>query len=95
MSIKLYRLQSKGVVPYFAVPNFTPGLLANYQEIESKLSIRCRFVAVENQFDILNSEGPKQVGAWEYAIKNEIFYVDGNPLARGLSNKVDNEYKGS
>lgn len=77
-------LVSKGVVRYFAVSNFTPGLLAQYQAIESKSSIRCRVVAVENQFDILNGESQKHKGAWEYAIKNGISYVAWSPLARGL-----------
>jgi aryl-alcohol dehydrogenase-like predicted oxidoreductase len=77
-------LVSKGTVRYFAVSNFTPGQLANFQKIENKLSIRCRVVAVENQFDILNGEGTKHTGALEFAKQNGISFIAWSPLARGL-----------
>lgn len=77
-------LVKKGTIRYFAVSNFTPGLLATYQRLEKELSIRCRIVAVENQFDILNGEGAKHKGALAYATNNQISYIAWSPLARGL-----------
>lgn len=77
-------LVQKGVIRYFAVSNFTAGLLATYQRLENKLSNRCRVVAVENQFDILNGEGTKHAGALSYATNHQISFIAWSPLARGL-----------
>lgn len=77
-------LVSKGSIRYFAVSNFTPGLLAHYQKLEDKFSIRSRVIAVENQYDILNGENKSYMGVLEYAQKSGISFVAWSPLARGL-----------
>ena len=72
------------LVHYFAVSNFNPQQLALYQEVEEKLSIRCRVLAVQNNFDILNGEAAGYQGTLEYAAQADITYIAWSPLALGL-----------
>ena len=74
----------QGVVRYFAVSNFTVEQLAAYKEAERKLSVRCRVIAVQNQFDPLHGEAADRPGVLEYAARNGIAFVPWSPLARGL-----------
>lgn len=76
-------LVSRNVIRYFAVSNFTADQLAIYRAVEGNTSIRCRAVAVQNQFDILNGES-RFPGMLEYAARTGVSFVAWSPLARGL-----------
>jgi aryl-alcohol dehydrogenase-like predicted oxidoreductase len=77
-------LVRQGAVRYFAVSNFTVEQLTAYKEAERKLSVRCRVIAVQNQFDPLHGEAADRPGVLEYAARNGIAFVPWSPLARGL-----------
>ena len=79
-------LVQRDLIRYFAVSNFTVDQLKSYQEIEKKISIRTRALAVQNQFDILNGEGSEYAGTGvlEYAARTGMSYVAWAPLARGV-----------
>ncbi|NSW89126.1 MAG: aldo/keto reductase [Firmicutes bacterium] len=77
-------LVKRDLIRYFAVSNFTPVQLSMYKMVEEKMSIRCRIIAVQNQFDILNGENEKQKGTLAYAAESGISYIAWSPLARGL-----------
>lgn len=77
-------LVSKGVIRYLGVSNFTVLNLATYLQWEDKLTPRCRVVAVENQFDILNGESSKHPGVLKFANDKKISFIAWSPLARGL-----------
>jgi aryl-alcohol dehydrogenase-like predicted oxidoreductase len=77
-------LVSRDLVRYFAVSNFTADQLALYQAAEGSASTRCRVLAVQNRFDILNGESENYAGALEYAAREGISFVAWSPLARGL-----------
>jgi aryl-alcohol dehydrogenase-like predicted oxidoreductase len=77
-------LISKDLVRYFGVCNFSIEQLSLYQAIEKNMSIRCRVVAVQNQFDVLNGESQSYKGVLEYASCIGISFVAWSPLARGL-----------
>lgn len=76
-------LVQQDLVRYFAVSNFTADQLRLYQAAEQSLSIRCRVVAVQNQYDILNFE-TNQPGVLDYCQQNGVSFVAFSPLARGL-----------
>ncbi len=76
-------LVQQDLIRYFAVSNFTVDQLRLYQAAEQNLSIRSRFIAVQNQFDILNSE-TEQPGVLDYCQRTGISFVAFSPLARGL-----------
>jgi len=76
-------LVRQDLVRYFAVSNFTVDQLRLYQAVEKSISTRCRVVAVQNQYDILNFE-LNQPGVLDYCQKNGISFVAFSPLARGL-----------
>jgi aryl-alcohol dehydrogenase-like predicted oxidoreductase len=71
------------LVRYFAVSNFTVDQLRLYQAAEQSLSVRCRVTAVQNQYDILNTE-LYQPGVLEFCRQSGISFVAFSPLARGL-----------
>ncbi|MFZ5917363.1 MAG: aldo/keto reductase [Chloroflexota bacterium] len=77
-------LVSRGLVRYFAVSNFTVDQLALYRAVERSLSVRCRVLAVQNQFDILNGEAAGYPGVLAYAAQAGLSFVAWSPLARGL-----------
>jgi len=77
-------LVSRDRVRYFGVSNFAVDQLALYRAVEQSASVRCRVLAVENQFDILNGESAQRPGVLEYAARTGISFVAWSPLARGL-----------
>jgi 1-deoxyxylulose-5-phosphate synthase len=77
-------LVSRGVVRYFAVSGASVSQLRMFQAAEKQLSPRCRVVAVQNQYDILNGESPDWAGAYSYAANHGISFIGFFPLARGL-----------
>jgi len=77
-------LVSSDVVRYFAISNFTVDDLKGYQALEEKFSIRCRPVAVQNQYDIVRGESEKCAGMLEYAAQDGISFIGWSPLALGL-----------
>lgn len=77
-------LVRRDLVRYFAVSNFTVDQLALYRAIEQGASVRCRMVAVQNQFDILHGESAKHPGVLAYAAQTGLSFIAWSPLARGL-----------
>jgi 1-deoxyxylulose-5-phosphate synthase len=77
-------LVRQDVVRYFGVSNFTIGQLRAYQDAEKLLSPRCRIVAVQNQFDILNGQNTDKPWVLEYSALERISFVAYSPLALGL-----------
>jgi aryl-alcohol dehydrogenase-like predicted oxidoreductase len=77
-------LVKQDLIRYFAVSNFTVEQIKAYRTIESKMTVRSRIVAVQNQFDILHGESGPQEGVQEYASGMGISYIAWSPLARGL-----------
>ncbi len=77
-------LVRRDLVRHFAVSNYTPEQLSVYQAVEEKASIRCRVVAVQNQFDILQGEVYMPADVLAYAARTGISFVAWSPLARGL-----------
>jgi aryl-alcohol dehydrogenase-like predicted oxidoreductase len=77
-------LVSRDLVRYFAVSNFTVDQLELYRAVEHSTSVRCRMLAVQNQFDLLHGESERYQGVLKYAARAGISYVAWSPLARGL-----------
>jgi 1-deoxyxylulose-5-phosphate synthase len=77
-------LVRQDVARYFGVSNFGVAQLRAYREVEVTLSARCRMVAVQNQFDILNGESAEKPGVLDYAAYERIAFVAYSPLALGL-----------
>jgi aryl-alcohol dehydrogenase-like predicted oxidoreductase len=77
-------LVREDLVRYFGVSNFTVDQLRLYRAAEEHLSCRCRVVAVQNQFDLLNGESARHPGVLAYAAEHGISFVAWSPLARGL-----------
>jgi aryl-alcohol dehydrogenase-like predicted oxidoreductase len=77
-------LVSRDLIRYFAVSNFTVDQLSIYRAVEASASIRCRVLAVQNQYDILAGEWETRPGVLEYAARTGISFVAWSPLARGL-----------
>ena len=77
-------LVRRDLVRYFAVSNFTVDQLALYRAMEKYLSVRCRVVAVQNQFDIIHGEPSPYAGVLDYASQVGISLVAWSPLALGL-----------
>jgi len=77
-------LVRRDLIRYFGVSNFTVEQLSIYQEVEKNTSIRCRVLAVQNQFDILHGESDSYPGVLEYASHVGISFIAWSPLARGL-----------
>jgi aryl-alcohol dehydrogenase-like predicted oxidoreductase len=77
-------LANRDVVRYFAVSNYTVDQLKLYRAAERNASIRCRILAVQNQFNILDGESQRHQGALEFAARTGISFVAWSPLARGL-----------
>lgn len=77
-------LVHEDLVRYFAVSNFTVDQLKLYQAAERQLSCRCRVLAVQNQFDILNAESQRSAGMLEFAAQSGVSFIAWSPLAKGL-----------
>jgi aryl-alcohol dehydrogenase-like predicted oxidoreductase len=77
-------LVHRDLVRYFAVSNYTPEQLSIYRAAEEKAGIRCRVLAVQNQFDILQGEVYMPADVLAYAARSGISFVAWSPLARGL-----------
>ena len=77
-------LISRDLVRYFAVSNHTVQQLIAYQTAERLLSPRCRILAVQNQFDIIQGENSNYAGVFDFCVKNGISFIAWSPLARGL-----------
>jgi 1-deoxyxylulose-5-phosphate synthase len=69
---------------YFGVGNLTVEQLAAYQAAEKTMSIRCRVVAVQNHYDLLNGENDTEPGVLDYCARSGPAFVAWSPLARGL-----------
>jgi len=76
-------LVGQDLVRYFGMSNSTVDQLALHRAAEESTSIRCRVLAVQNQFDILQGES-KHPGVLAYAARTGISFVAYSPLARGL-----------
>ena len=77
-------LVQQGLLRYFAVSNFTVDQVRTYQQLEAKISPRCRVLAVQNRFNILTGEAQAQAGMLDAAPGRGISFVAYEPLARGL-----------
>jgi aryl-alcohol dehydrogenase-like predicted oxidoreductase len=77
-------LVRRDLVRHFAVSNFTVDQLSLYRAAEEKTSIRCRVLAVQNQFDILQGQIHTPSDVLAYAARTGISFVAWSPLARGL-----------
>ena len=77
-------LVSKDLVRYFGVSNFSVEQLLRYKAAEKTFSLRCKMVAVQNQFDILNGESPWRLNVLEQVAGWGMSFIAWSPLARGL-----------
>ncbi len=77
-------LVTQDLVRYFAVSNFNTEQLRSYRKIEGDLSSRCRILAVQNQFDILDGESARENGVLQYCTEQGVSFVAWSPMARGL-----------
>ncbi len=75
-------LVERGWVHYLGVSNFTTGNVTTYLDVASRLSRRCRPIAVQNRFDALHGE--QHEGVLELCATDAIAYVPYSPLAQGL-----------
>ncbi len=48
------------------------------------MSARCRPLAVQNQYDLLNGEDPNRPGVLDYSAAGGMSFIAWSPLARGL-----------
>lgn len=74
------------LVRYFAVSNFTCDELSIFRAITEYNLKRCKILAVQNNFDVLQGESGKLSGkgVLEYAATNHISFIAWSPMARGL-----------
>jgi aryl-alcohol dehydrogenase-like predicted oxidoreductase len=77
-------LVQQRLIRYFAVSNFTLNQLSAYRTVADKMSVRCRILAVQNQYDLLQGEMPIRQGVLKYAAETGISFISWSPLARGL-----------
>ena len=78
-------LARQDLVRYFGVSNFTLDQVSAYRRATVADSIsRCRVVAVQNRFDVLNGESEQHPGVLAYAAREGISFVAHGPLAQGL-----------
>ncbi len=77
-------LVRQDLVRYFGVSNFSVDHLTLYRAAERSLSIRCRIVAVQNNFDILHGEKEGSCGVLDFCHRKGISLIPYGPLARGL-----------
>lgn len=72
------------LVRYFAVSNFSVNQIQYYRDLEKSISPRCRIVAVQNSYNVLDKETAENQGVLEYCASTKISFVAYSPLARGL-----------
>ena len=72
------------LVRYFAVSNFTVEQLKRIDALSSASSVRCKVLAVQNQYDILSGERTRFKGVLEYAGERGLSFIAWSPLALGL-----------
>ncbi len=77
-------LVKQDLVRYFSVSNFTVEQIRLYQSLEQQVSSRCRLLAVQNQFDILDGESANHQGVLRYAESTGMSFIAWSPMARGL-----------
>lgn len=77
-------LVKQDLVRHFAVSNFNFEQLNTYQKAQSKLSVRSRILAVQNQFDLLDGEPDAFKGVLNQANESGISFIAWSPMARGL-----------
>jgi aryl-alcohol dehydrogenase-like predicted oxidoreductase len=77
-------LVRQDLVHYFGVSNFTVQNLKDYLAVQSKMTVRSKMIAVQNQFDVLHYESEKYSGVLNYAQESGISFVAWSPLAGGL-----------
>lgn len=77
-------LVARDLIRYFAVSSMTVAELETYRAVERSLTPRCRMVAVQNRFDIVQGEASECPGVLDYAARNGMSFVAYSPLARGL-----------
>ncbi|MBP1991792.1 aldo/keto reductase [Paenibacillus eucommiae] len=75
-------LVRQNLIRYFAVSNFSVEQLAAYQKVEQAMSVRCRVLAVQNQYDIL--AGERLQGVLDHAKGTGVSFIPWSPMARGL-----------
>jgi len=74
-------LMRQDLVRYFGMSNYTVDQVSLYQ---SAAPLRCRPVAVQNQFDLLNGESEEHQGVLDQAARAGFSFVAWSPLGRGL-----------
>ena len=71
------------LVRYFAVSNFTAAQLRMYEDAMKSVSPRCKIVAVQNRYNIINGEFVDEK-VLPYCVEKKISYTPHSPLAQGL-----------
>lgn len=71
------------LVRYFAVSNFTADQLRQYEAAMKVVSPRCKIVAVQNRYNIINGEFYDE-SVLDYCVAHKISYTPHSPLAQGL-----------
>ena len=71
------------LVRYFAVSNFPMQQLRAYEAAMKSVSPRCKIVAVQNRYNIINGETYDE-SVLDYCAANRISYTPHSPLAQGL-----------
>jgi aryl-alcohol dehydrogenase-like predicted oxidoreductase len=77
-------LVQQRLIRYFAVSNYTKNQLAAYRAVADKMSVRCRILAVQNQYDLVHGETSNREGVLKYCEETGISFICWSPLARGL-----------
>ena len=77
-------LVNRDLIRYFAVSKFTVDQISLYQAVADSISSRCRIIAVQNQYDIINGETAALPGVLECAARTGLSFVAYSPLVRGL-----------
>jgi 1-deoxyxylulose-5-phosphate synthase len=77
-------LVRRDLVRYFAVSNWSVDQLLLYQAAERQFSVRCRPIAVQNKFDLLNGEREQMTGVLGFCAGGGPSFVAWSPLAGGL-----------
>ena len=72
------------LVRHLAVSNYTADQLAICQAAAPSASIRCRVLAVQNEFNIVRGEDPAKPGVLAHAARTGVSFVAWSPLGRGL-----------
>ncbi len=71
------------LVRYFAVSNFTVAQLREFETAMKAVSPRCKIVAVQNRYNIINGETFDEA-VLPYCAEKKISYIPHSPLGQGL-----------